>query len=87
MALFFLYEALGPSVFAGFGVMLFLLPINAWTAMRSKKAAQRQMKAKDKRIKLMDEILAGMKVIKLYAWEQSFSRKVQCWGPGLVKGR
>lgn len=31
------------------------------------------MKEKDKRIKLMSEILNGMKVLKLYAWEESFS--------------
>ena len=31
------------------------------------------MKEKDKRIKLMSEILNGIKVLKLYAWEESFS--------------
>lgn len=33
-----------------------------------------QMKEKDKRVKLMSEILNGMKVLKLYAWEESFTR-------------
>lgn len=32
------------------------------------------MKNKDKRIKLMSEILNGMKVLKLYAWENSFNQ-------------
>jgi len=31
------------------------------------------MKEKDKRIKLMSEVLNGIKVLKLYAWEQSYS--------------
>lgn len=35
------------------------------------------MKFKDSRIKLMSEILAGIKVLKLYAWEPSFSEKVE----------
>ena len=35
-----------------------------------------QMKNKDRRNKMMDEILNGMKIIKLYAWESSFLRKV-----------
>ncbi len=35
-----------------------------------------QMKQKDSRIKLMNEILNGMKVLKLYAWELSFQEKV-----------
>lgn len=32
------------------------------------------MKDKDKRIKLMSEILNGIKVLKLYAWEDSFNK-------------
>lgn len=35
-----------------------------------------QMQYKDARIKLMNEILNGIKVLKLYAWETSFRDKV-----------
>ena len=34
------------------------------------------MKAKDKRVKLMNEILGGVKVLKLYGWEPSFMKQV-----------
>uniref|UniRef100_A0A670Z177 Multidrug resistance-associated protein 1 n=1 Tax=Pseudonaja textilis TaxID=8673 RepID=A0A670Z177_PSETE len=34
------------------------------------------MKSKDSRIKLMNEILNGIRVLKLYAWELAFKRKV-----------
>ena len=34
------------------------------------------MKNKDLRTKTMDEILNGMKILKLYAWEISFQEKV-----------
>lgn len=34
------------------------------------------MKHKDDRIKLMNEILNGIKVLKLYAWEISFKEKI-----------
>lgn len=36
-----------------------------------------QMKFKDSRIKLMSEILNGIKVLKLYAWEPSFLEQVE----------
>ncbi|RKO93430.1 hypothetical protein BDK51DRAFT_7718, partial [Blyttiomyces helicus] len=35
-----------------------------------------QMKNKDSRTRLMDELLNGIKVIKLYAWENPILKKV-----------
>lgn len=34
------------------------------------------MKFKDERIKLMNEVLNGMKVLKLYAWEPPFEEEI-----------
>ena len=34
------------------------------------------MKHKDARIKLMNEVLNGIRVLKLYAWELSFQEKI-----------
>ena len=35
------------------------------------------MRLKDRRIRLMNEVLSGVKVIKLYAWEDYFLDEVQ----------
>ncbi len=49
------------------------------------------MKYKDDRIKLMSEILNGIKVLKLYAWEPSFEKMVRsacaCVISGAARGR
>lgn len=37
---------------------------------------KQQLDAKDSRIKLMNEVLAGMKVLKLYAWEIPFAGRI-----------
>ncbi|XP_051653941.1 ATP-binding cassette sub-family C member 3 isoform X1 [Manacus candei] len=76
LALYFLWEALGPSVLAGVAVMVLLIPFNAAIAMKTRAFQVEQMRYKDSRIKLMNEILGGIKVLKLYAWEPSFSQKV-----------
>ncbi|XP_056406097.1 ATP-binding cassette sub-family C member 3 isoform X2 [Hyla sarda] len=76
LALLFLWQNLGPSVLAGVAVMVLLIPINAFIAMKTRAFQVEQMKYKDSRIKLMNEILNGIKVLKLYAWEPSFSQKV-----------
>uniref|UniRef100_UPI0037E7E5A5 ATP-binding cassette sub-family C member 3 n=1 Tax=Semicossyphus pulcher TaxID=241346 RepID=UPI0037E7E5A5 len=76
LALYFLWQNLGPSVLAGVAVMIMLIPLNAVIAMKTRAYQVEQMQYKDSRIKLMNEILNGIKVLKLYAWENSFKEKV-----------
>ncbi|KAK9957353.1 hypothetical protein ABG768_011605 [Culter alburnus] len=76
LALYFLWQNLGPSVLAGIAVMVLMVPINAVIAMKTKTYQVAQMKSKDNRIKLMNEVLNGIKVLKLYAWELAFKDKV-----------
>lgn len=76
LALYFLWQTLGPSVLAGVAVMLLMVPVNAFIAMKTKAYQVAQMKSKDNRIKLMNEMLNGIKVLKLYAWELAFQDKV-----------
>lgn len=61
----------------GLAVMIILIPVNGVIANKVKTLQIRQMKNKDERVKLMNEILSGIKVLKLYAWEPSFEDQVQ----------
>lgn len=56
--------------------MIILIPVNGFIANKIKTLQIRQMKNKDERVKLMNEILGGIKVLKLYAWEPSFEEQV-----------
>ncbi|XP_011699221.1 PREDICTED: multidrug resistance-associated protein 1 isoform X9 [Wasmannia auropunctata] len=76
LALYFLWNILGPAVFAGLAVMIILIPINGLIANKVKTLQIRQMKSKDERVKLMNEVLNGIKVLKLYAWEPSFEQQI-----------
>ncbi|XP_027847516.1 multidrug resistance-associated protein 1 isoform X2 [Aphis gossypii] len=76
LAIYFLWQSLGPSVLAGLFVMIVLIPINGFVAAKARNLQIKQMKNKDQRVKLMNEILSGIKVLKLYAWEPSFEQKV-----------
>lgn len=62
LALYFLWDILGPSVLAGLAVMIILIPVNSVIANKVKTLQIRQMKNKDERVKLMNEILSGIKV-------------------------
>ena len=71
-AIFYIYRELGVAAFAGVAVMVLIMCINAFIVNIVKKLQTKQMKLKDERVKNMSEILNGMKIIKLYAWEESF---------------
>ena len=77
VALYMLYQILGASVFAGLACMIVLIPINGVIAMITRKLHIKMMKQKDKRVKKMNELLQGMKILKLYAWEQSFMDEIE----------
>ncbi|CAH2322284.1 canalicular multispecific organic anion transporter 1 [Pelobates cultripes] len=77
ISILFLWQELGPSVLAGLAVMILLIPINAVLATKSKTLQMKNMKNKDKRLKIMNEILNGIKILKLFAWEPSFENQVQ----------
>jgi len=74
LSMYFLWQLLGPSVLAGLGVMILLIPINGVIASKAKKLQMKQMKSKDQRVKLMNEILSGIKVCGfLYFLRKAFS--------------
>ncbi|XP_066891024.1 multidrug resistance-associated protein 1-like isoform X9 [Kogia breviceps] len=76
MAISSLWQELGPAVLAGVAVLVFVVPVNALVAHRMKKLKKSQTKNKDKQIKLLNEILHGIKILKLYAWEPSYKKKI-----------
>ena len=71
-----LYKLVGVSCFAGVATMIIMIPINALIARFMKKLQLSQMKYKDRRARLMTEILNNMKSIKLYAWGSAFMEKL-----------
>uniref|UniRef100_A0A669DKL9 ABC-type glutathione-S-conjugate transporter n=1 Tax=Oreochromis niloticus TaxID=8128 RepID=A0A669DKL9_ORENI len=77
ISIVFLWLELGPSVLAGVGVMVLIIPTNALIATKARKLQIENMKFKDKRMKIMNEILNGIKILKLYAWEPSFQKHVE----------
>ncbi|KAI7805399.1 canalicular multispecific organic anion transporter 1 isoform X1 [Triplophysa rosa] len=77
LAITFLWFELGPSVLAGLLVMVLMVPINGWLATKSKGLQMKNMKFKDNRMKIVNDILNGIKILKFYAWEASFEDQVQ----------
>lgn len=71
-----LYQLVGWSMMAGLGAMVAMVPLNGIVARYMKKLQKEQMKNKDTRSRLIAEIVAMMKSIKLYSWGAAFMNKL-----------
>lgn len=76
VSIFFLWQELGISVLGGLAIMIIMIPINGYLTSISKRLQIKQMKFKDERVKAMNEILNGIKVLKLYGWEKAFMKDI-----------
>lgn len=76
ISIWLLWRQLGNAVFAGIGVMILMIPLSGFFATKLQGLQVVQMTIKDERVKSMNEILNGMKVLKLYAWEPSFENLI-----------
>ena len=56
-------------MWAGVAIMVIMIPLNAVIARKQKQLQKSQMKYKDKRSRLINEILNNIKSLKLYGWE------------------
>ncbi|KAK5984314.1 hypothetical protein GCK32_007181 [Trichostrongylus colubriformis] len=69
ICMFLLWQTVGYAVIAGLLVMVSVIPFNICISLISKRWTVQQMRLKDERIRITNEILSGIKVVKLYAWE------------------
>ena len=76
VCLILIYQEVGVSTFVGLGVLILMIPLNAQIFMAIHRFRTRKTKITDARVKLMNEILAGIRIIKFYAWESAFEGKV-----------
>ncbi|POM57660.1 Multidrug resistance protein ABC Superfamily, partial [Phytophthora palmivora] len=73
---FLLWQQIGVATFAGVAVILLVIPLMTVISKAMRKLQQRLMQVKDERIKICVEVLSGIKVVKLKAWENSFGQRV-----------
>jgi len=56
--------------------MVVMTPITFVIGKIISSQTSKVLESKDRRTKLMNEILKGIRVIKLYSWESIFSKKI-----------
>uniref|UniRef100_A0A8C1T903 ATP-binding cassette sub-family C member 10 n=1 Tax=Cyprinus carpio TaxID=7962 RepID=A0A8C1T903_CYPCA len=76
LALYLLYLQVGVAFLGGVGVAVLLVPLNKVLASRILENNKHMLLHKDGRVKLMTEILFGIRVLKYYNWEEHFTQKI-----------
>jgi ABC-type multidrug transport system fused ATPase/permease subunit len=69
VCLIILLTNLGPSALAGFGLFILLTPVQTRVMKELFKMRRKSMRWTDKRAKLLQELLGGIRIIKFFAWE------------------
>ena len=71
-----LFYLIGPSCLSGLVLLILLVPLQSIMGRIFSKLRAQTAPKTDARIRAMDEILTGMRVIKLYAWEKPFTKLI-----------
>ncbi|KAI6196585.1 Multidrug resistance protein mrp-7 [Aphelenchoides besseyi] len=77
LALIYLFNTLGIAALPGVFIMVIFIPLSLGASVWTRRYQTKQMKLKDERTKLINEILNGIKVVKLYAWEVPLMLEVE----------
>ncbi|KAG1678468.1 Multidrug resistance-associated protein 1 [Nymphon striatum] len=75
-SIYFLFRLLGLATLAGVGVFIIIIPVNISLSKLVDIIQTELLKIKDERVKMISEVLSGMKVLKLYAWELPFEELI-----------
>ncbi|KAF8030773.1 hypothetical protein BT93_D0072 [Corymbia citriodora subsp. variegata] len=77
IAMVLLYQQLGIASLLGTLMLVLMIPLQIVIIRKTRKLAKEGLQRTDKRVSLMNEILAAMDTVKCYAWEKSFQYGVQ----------
>ena len=77
ICIYFLWQYLGVASLAGLAMMILSIPLNAYLSERGRKLSVKKLQFQDSRIKMISELLNGIRVVKFYGWEISFQKIIE----------
>jgi ABC-type multidrug transport system fused ATPase/permease subunit len=77
LAITALYHVLGWSALMGVVLMAIMMPIQSFLSKILQYQQEKVMTATDARVNKMEEVLVGMRIIKYFAWEDSFAQVIR----------
>nr|XP_045582319.1 ATP-binding cassette sub-family C member 4-like isoform X3 [Procambarus clarkii] len=68
-----LWKELGPSCLAGIMLLILFVPLQSWMGKVFSKLRLATSHRTDERVRIMNEVINAMRVIKMYTWEKPFT--------------
>eukprot|EP01040_Poterioochromonas_malhamensis_P014174 gene14174-15673_t len=76
VCLYLVYQQMEDATFVGLALIIIVMPLTGMIMGGLNYLRQKKVLFTDIRVKLMNEILSGIRIIKYYAWEKAFAEKV-----------
>ncbi|XP_065349429.1 probable multidrug resistance-associated protein lethal(2)03659 [Cloeon dipterum] len=73
---YLMYVQMDWPVFVGIGILLLTIPLQGLLGKKTSDLRGKTARRTDERVRLMNEIIAGIQVIKMYTWEIPFAKLV-----------
>ncbi|XP_077301221.1 putative multidrug resistance-associated protein lethal(2)03659 [Arctopsyche grandis] len=76
IVIYIMYYNIGPACLIGVAFLLCFIPLQSWLSRIGAGLRRRTAFRTDYRIRLMNEVIQGIQMIKMYAWENCFKDKI-----------
>ncbi|XP_068230341.1 ATP-binding cassette sub-family C member 4-like isoform X1 [Palaemon carinicauda] len=72
-----LWKEIGPSCLAGIMLLILFVPLQSWMGQVFSRLRLATAHRTDERVRIMNEIINAMRVIKMYTWEKPFTALIE----------
>ncbi|VVC32375.1 ABC transporter type 1, transmembrane domain,ABC transporter-like,P-loop containing nucleoside triphosphate [Cinara cedri] len=77
MITYFVWQKIGVSSLIGVATLFIFIPLQGWFGKKIAEFRLKTASLTDDRVRLMNEIILGIQVIKMYAWEKPFANLIK----------
>ncbi|XP_021347157.1 multidrug resistance-associated protein 1-like [Mizuhopecten yessoensis] len=77
LGLYLVWDSMGNGMYGCIVIVIIFSILNIYFGRLQERYQQGLLKLKGNRMKLLNEVLGGIKVLKMYAWEKTFTEKIK----------
>eukprot|EP00456_Euglypha_rotunda_P057239 TRINITY_DN47262_c0_g1_i1.p1 TRINITY_DN47262_c0_g1~~TRINITY_DN47262_c0_g1_i1.p1 ORF type:complete len:171 (+),score=16.00 TRINITY_DN47262_c0_g1_i1:255-767(+) len=76
ITLYILWGKLGFSCLLGLALVCVMVPFQMWFGKKFGELRQQTVQLTDSRVRLMNEVISGIRIMKMFGWEPPYAKKI-----------